>query len=221
VYILIIGGGKVGYYLAKTMIQGRHKVGIIEKDSNRCNYIVNDIQAVIINGDGTDIEVLEDAGTEEADYVVAVTGKDQENLVVCQLAKKYFKVPQTIARVNNPKNQEIFKKLGVDATISSTGAAAQLIENELPIYDIKTLSLFQNSDVEIIETELKTGCPVVNLPIRKLDLPEECVLIAVIRNNKVFFPKGDTVLQCKDKVFALAKHDSVHQLKTILLGVRQ
>jgi trk system potassium uptake protein TrkA len=220
-YILIIGGGKVGYYLAKTLIQNQHKVGIIESNYDRCNSIINDLDAIVINGDGTDIEVLHDAGATEADYVVAVTGKDQENLVVCQLAKKYFKVPRTIARVNNPKNQVIFKKLGVDATISSTGAAAQLIENELPINDIKTLSLFQKSDIEIIETELKTCCPVLNLPIRKLDFPEECVLIAIIREDKVFFPKGETILQPNDKVFALAKHDSVDKLKKILLGGRK
>jgi trk system potassium uptake protein len=217
-YILIVGGGKVGYYLAKTLIQGQHKVGVIEQNCERCNSIVDDLEAIVINGDGTDIEILQDAGAAEADYVVAVTGKDQENLVVCQLAKKYFKVPRTIARVNNPKNQVIFKKLGVDATISSTGAAAQLIENELPINDIKTLSLFQKSDIEIIETELKASCPILNLPIRKLDFPEECVLIAIIRDDKVFFPKGETVLQPKDKVFALAKHESVNQLKDILLG---
>jgi trk system potassium uptake protein TrkA len=217
-YILIVGGGKIGYYLAKTLIQGRHKIGIIETDCDRCNSIVNELEVIVVNGDGTDIEVLSDAGADEADYVVAVTGKDQENLVVCQLAKKYFRVPRTIARVNNPKNQAIFKKLGVDATISSTGAAAQLIQNELPIDDIKTLSLFQKSDIEIIETELKARSPVVNSPIRKLDFPEECVLIAVIREEKVFFPKGETVLQPKDKVFALAKHDSVNQLKEMLLG---
>ncbi|TCL71565.1 trk system potassium uptake protein TrkA [Hydrogenispora ethanolica] len=219
-YILIIGGGKVGYYLAKTLFQAGHDVGVIEQDSNRCHVIANDLDILVIHGDGTDIEVLEQANIKQAGYFVAATGKDEENLVACQLAKKYFQVPQTIARVNNPKNQAILQRLGVDATVSSTGIIAQMIQNQLAVDDVKTLPLFEKGDIELVETELKATSPVVNRAVREVGVPAECVLIAVVRGGKVLFPRGDTVLQAGDLVMALAKKQFEPSLKNILVGAK-
>ncbi len=217
-YILIIGGGKVGYYLAKTLFQAHHRVGVIESDPVRCDLIAKELDVLVINGDGADIEALDEANARDADYLVAVTGKDEENLVACQLAKKYYQVPRTIARVNNPKNQHIFNRLGVDATVSSTGAIARLIENQLAIDDVKTLPLFEDEGIEMIETELKNTSPVLNRQVRALSFPSDCVLIALIRNGKILFPKGDTVLKLGDRVFALSKRNTEGRLKTVLLG---
>jgi trk system potassium uptake protein TrkA len=217
-YIVLVGGGKVGYYLAKTLIQAKHRVGIIESDSNRCKSIANDLDALVINGDGTDIAFLEEANASEAAYVAAVTGKDEENLVACQLAKKYFEVPRTIARVNNPKNQGIFTKLGVDTTVSSTGTIARLIQNELAETDLKTLPLFENTNIEMIQVELKKNSPVAGRLIRELKLPAECVFIALLRQSSVLIPKGDTLLHPGDRIFALCHIDSHEILKKILLG---
>lgn len=217
-YILIIGGGKVGYYLAKTLNQANHRVGVIENDPARCDLIAKELDVLVISGDGADIEVLDEANVQDADYLVAVTGKDEENLVACQLAKKYFQVPRTIARVNNPKNQKIFNRLGVDATVSSTGAIARLIENELAIDDVKTLPLFEDEGIELVETELKNNSPVLDHRVRDLNFPNECVLIALMRNGKILFPKGDTVLKLGDRVFALSKQNAESSLKAILLG---
>lgn len=217
-FILIIGGGKVGYYLAKTLLLAGHEAVIIEVSSERCDLIAKELDLLVINGDGTDIEILEEANIGNAGYVVAVTGKDEENLVVCQLAKKYFQVPRTIARVNNPKNQAIFKKLGVDATVSSTGAIARLIENQLALDDLKRLPLFDEEGVELIETELKANSPVVTYKVKEIALPEECVLMAVYRNGSIVFPRGDTVLLTGDRIFALAKKKAEEKLKALLLG---
>jgi trk system potassium uptake protein TrkA len=217
-YIILVGGGKVGYYLAKTLIQAKHRVGLIEADADRCNLIANDLDILVINGDGTDIAVLEEANIGEATYLAAVTGKDEENLVACQLAKKYFQVPRTIARVNNPKNQAIFTKLGVDATVSSTGAIARLIENELAETDLKTLPLFENTKIEMIQVELPKTSPVINRALRELKLPAECVLIALLHQNKVQIPKGDTRFEPGDRIFALCHIDSHQLLRKILLG---
>lgn len=218
-YILIIGGGKVGYYLGKTLFQIGCEVGIIESDSDRCQLIASDLDLMVIHGDGTDIEVLEEAGVRQAGYFVAVTGKDEENLIACQVAKKYFQVPQTIARVNNPKNQTIFTRLGVDATVSSTGSIARLIQNQLAMDNIRTLPLFEKDGIELIETELKDSSPVLERAVREISLPSECVLIAVVRAGEVLFPKGDTVLYAGDRIMALAKKHSETLLKNLLVGV--
>ena len=133
-YIIIVGGGKVGYYLAKTLAPEKHKLVLIEEDGQLCDKIageLNDLGVGLINGDGTDINYLKDAEIENADILIAVTGYDQNNLVACQLAKNYFTVPRTIARVNNPKNIKVFKRLGVDSVVSSTAHIADMIEHEV------------------------------------------------------------------------------------------
>ena len=217
-YILIIGGGKIGYYLTKTLLQANYSVGIVEQDEKRCVTLAEDFEITVINGDGTDIKVLREAAVADARYAVAVTGRDEVNLVICQLAKKYFQVPVTIARVNNPENQRIFKILGVDATISTTALAAQFIGNELPLNGMRILSLFQQGDVEVVEVELKESSPVTGSAVSRLELPDECVLITVIHDGKISFPRGKTILRANDRIFALVKRESVDFLKKNLLG---
>ncbi len=217
-YILIIGAGKIGYYLAKTLRQADHRVGIVERDPRRCAALAEELGITVIEGDGTDIDTLREAGADEAKYVVALTARDEENLVICQLAKSYFKAPLTIARVNNPKNQTIFKMLGVDATVSSTALAAQMIENALPLNGMRIFSFFQEGDVEVTESELRSGSPVVGMAVSQLRLPEECVLIALIHQGKMIFPRGPTILSAGDKVFALVRRKSLDSFKTVLLG---
>lgn len=217
-YILIVGGGKVGFYLAKTLRGDRHLVGMVERDAERSRVLAQDLGVTVICGDGTDMDILRDAGADEADYVAAVTGRDEENLVICQLAKKHFKAPLTIARVNDPKNQSIFKLLGVDATVSTTALAAQMIENALPLNGMRIFSVFQQGDVEIVEAELREGSPVSGQQVSQLRLPEECVLITVIHDGSISFPRGKTVLEAGDRVFALARRQSVQALKIVLLG---
>ena len=217
-YILIIGAGKIGYYLAKTLRQSDHRVGIVERDPQRCAALAEDLGITVIQGDGTDIDTLREAGAGEAKYVVALTARDEDNLVICQLAKSYFKAPLTIARVNNPKNQTIFKALGVDATVSSTALAAQMIENALPLNGMRIFSLFQEGDVEVTESELGDGSPVVGRAVSQLRLPEECVLIALIHQGKMVFPRGPTILSAGDKVFALVRRQSLDAFKRVLLG---
>jgi trk system potassium uptake protein TrkA len=217
-YVLIVGGGRIGYYLAKTLLQSQHRVGLVERDAERCRTVAEDLGITVLQGDGTDIATLRDAGAEQAQYVVALTGRDQENLVICQLAKHYFRAPRTIARINNPKNQAIFKLLGVDATVSSTALAAQMIENALPLDGMRIFSVFQEGEVELTEVELRDGHPAVGLTVMQLKLPEECVLIALIHAGRMTFPRGRTVLETGDKVFALVRRRSLEAFKQVLLG---
>lgn len=124
---IIVGGGKVGYYLLKTLKEKRYEVTLIESNVDLCNKIAEEIGGDIICGDGSDVQVMQEAGIEYADVVAAVTGKDEENLVICQMAKLNFNIQKTIARINNPKNSDIFIKLGVDNTVCSTEVIANLI----------------------------------------------------------------------------------------------
>lgn len=217
-YILIVGGGEIGYYLAKTLLVEGNHLGLVEGDQERCRELAEKLDVTVVNGDGSDLNVLREAGAEEAQYVVAVTGRDADNLVICQLAKRYFRVPLTIARVNDPKNQAVFKALGVDATVSTTALAAQVIQNALPLNGLRIFTIFQQGEVEITEAELKEDSPVAGLPVSQLQLPAECVLIAVVRNGGVDLPRGGTVLRAGDRVFALARRQKVEALEAVLLG---
>ena len=217
-YILVIGGGEIGFYLTKTLLAAGHRVGIVEGDGALCRSIAEKLGITVFNGDGTDMNVLREAGAEEAHYVVAVTDRDADNLVICQLAKRHFKAPLTIARVKNPKNQAIFKSLGVDATVSSTALAAEMIQNALPLNGMRIFSIFQQEDVEITEVELKEDSPIAGLAVSKLTLPKECVLIAVVRDGRIDFPRGQTVLQAGDRVFALVRRQTLESLKQVILG---
>jgi trk system potassium uptake protein TrkA len=217
-YILIVGGGEIGYHLARTLLADGNRVGLVEGDAERCRELAEKLEITVIHGDGSDLNVLRDAGAEEAQYVVAVTDRDADNLVICQLAKRYFRTPLTLARVNDPRNQSVFKALGVDATVSSTALAAQMIQNALPLNGLRIFSIFQQGEVEITEAELKSDSPVAGLPVSQLRLPAECVLIAVVRDGRIALPRGSTVLQAGDRVYALARRQQVEALESALLG---
>jgi len=217
-YILIVGGGKIGYYLAKTLLRSGNRIGLVERNEARCRAIAEELDVAVVQGEGTDIETLRDAGADEAQFLAALTGRDEENLVICQLAKSYFRTSRTIALVNNPKNQAIFKVLGVDATVSSTALAAQMVENVLPLGGMRTFSVFQEGEVEIPEVELRQELPVTGLTVAQLRLPEECVLIALVHDGRMTFPRGRTVLQAGDKVFALVQRKSLDAFRRTFLG---
>src|SRR3989304_3329930 len=131
-YIIVVGGGKVGYYLAKELVEEGHEVLVMEKDAVKAERIAEELGDIALRGDGCEASIMEMAGFSRADMVIAVTGDDEDNLVVCQVAKVKFNVPRAVARINNPKNEEIFKRLGIDTTVSATAAILAHIEQEQP-----------------------------------------------------------------------------------------
>lgn len=218
--VVIVGGGKVGYYLAKTLLEAGHEVSIIEKDEDKARQLAEDLGVLVINGDGTNQYDLSDAMCDNADVVAAVTGKDEENLIVCQVAKKYFAPKRVIARVNNPKNERVFSLLGVDATVSSTSIIARMVEREAVLDKVKTLLEFGRQDMALVEVDLDESSGAVNRSVRELasELPSDCVLVAVIRKDHAIFPRGDTVLKAGDMVIALAASREEENLKKVLVG---
>ncbi|MGD0205599.1 MAG: TrkA family potassium uptake protein, partial [Dehalococcoidia bacterium] len=150
-YIIIVGGGKVGYYLAKQLVEDGHEVLVIEKDAAKCQQIADELGDIAVRGDGCEGTTLDAAGTGRADLFIAVTGDDEDNLVACQVAKNKFDVRRTVARINNPKNEIIFKKLGIDTTVSSTALLLANIEQELPSHPLIPLLTLKGSGLEIVE----------------------------------------------------------------------
>jgi trk system potassium uptake protein TrkA len=202
-YIIIVGGGKVGYYLAKTLLQDEHEVLIIERDKRKCDIISAELGGIVLRGDGTDSIVMEEAGMNRCDLAIAVTGDDEDNLMICQMAKKKFGVKRTIARINNPKNEHIFKLLGIDQTVSVTDLILAQIEREIPTQSLVHLLTLRDVGVSFLEAKVPPDSPAVNKPLRELNIPDDVVIPMIIRGGKGIVPSGDTTLKAGDEVVAV------------------
>jgi trk system potassium uptake protein TrkA len=217
-YILVVGAGKVGYFLAKRLCLGKNTVSIIEKDREICETIAKELEALVVNGDGCDPDILEEAGIKRANVVAAVTGGDEDNLVICQLAKEKFGIRRTIARVNNPGNEHIFSELGVDVPIDSTRIIAKIVEEEVSFSDIVNLMSFKRGKLSIVRLDLPKDSPVINKEVKDLKLPGDSVLVSIVRGEEVIVPKGNTLLLPGDDIIALTFIGNESQLLNSLLG---
>ena len=217
-FVLVIGGGKVGYYLTKELIASGHEVVLLEKDKERANQIADEIGSVVIAHDGCEGKYLAEAGANRADIVAAVTGDDEDNLVICQMAKHHFDVPRTIARVNNPKNEALFKHLGVDELISPTRMILGSIEQDIPVHELLHLATLGEGELELIEALLQPSSPAVGRNARDIPLPEGCAIFAIIRDDVAISVRADTVLAEGDKVIAIGKTECQTALHEQLIG---
>ena len=217
-YIIIVGGGKVGHFLAKRLSQDKHTIVLIEKDRELCNDLALDLDAVVVFGDGCEPLILEEAKIDRADVVAAVTGADEDNLVICQIAKEKFKVRRTVARVNDPDNEYTFSELGVDIPIDATAIIAKIIEEEASFTDFVNLMSFKRGKLAIVRVDLPEESPVIDKELQKIVLPDDSVLVSIIRGNDVIVPKGNTVLRAQDDIIALTKIENEQQLLNLLLG---
>lgn len=211
--VVIAGGGKVGYYLIKTLLPNKHKVTVIEPQGELCEKIANDLNITVIKGDATNISHLEEAETDKAQIFIAVTGKDEANLIACQLAKRNFGVKRTISRVNNPKNIAVFEKLGVDMAVSSTSIIADLIEQEVDYSGLKTLMKLKDGKVVLSEILIMPESPVCNKSLKELNIPGDCVIISVIRDEEVIIPNGFTILRSGDLIIVASSQEDQEMLK--------
>jgi len=217
-YIIVVGAGKVGYFLAKRLYQGKHVVSIIEKDKLNCEQIAKELGVLVINGDGCDPRILEEAGIERADVLAAVTGEDEDNLVICQLAKERFKIRRTVGRVNDPGNEHAFSELGIDVPVDSTKIIAKIIEEEVSFSDIVNLMSFKRGKLAIVRVDLPADSPVINKEVKDIQLPPDSVLVSIVRGEEVIVPKGNTVLIQGDDVVAMTLIGNEPQLLNLLAG---
>ena len=215
-YIIVAGGGKVGYYITKTLVNEGYEVLLIEKNPHKVAIFQERFGAVVIAGDAAEAGTLAAAGAARADVVIAVTGEDEDNLVICQMAKRKFQVGRTIARVNNPKNEQVFRMLGIDVTVSQTNYILNLIEQSIPDRSFVHLTSLRHADVSIVDAKITAGSHVANREIRDLDLPDNCVIAAISRGSDILVPEGDTTLLPGDDVIAITKRDQEADLRRVL-----
>lgn len=199
-YAIVVGGGKVGLNLARELLNKGAEVTLIEQRRDRFNAIEAELEYVAQYGDGTELWVLERAGIQRADLLVAVTGDDEDNLLVCQIAREKYLVDRIIARVNNPRNRQYFDLLGIQPSVSATDLILRLIEHEVPQYGTVHLLDLPGEKLEIIEMEVVPGAPAAGSAVQDLAMPEGSLVISVLREDGGFVPKADTVIEPGDEV---------------------
>ena len=213
-YIIIVGGGSVGYHLCKALLKEGHEILVLDKDATKCENFEDDMGSVCVRGDGCEVATLAEAGVSRAEVFIAATNGDEDNLVACQIAKHKFGVPRTIARVNDPKNEQIFRKLGVDCPISVTNLILEHIEEKIPTHPLIHLLTMGEENIEIVEVKILEGSKSAGKSVKELSLPSDSILALLIRNGqKPQVPTVDTVLEVNDRIIALTTTDSEETLQ--------
>ena len=217
-FVIIVGGGKTGSQLAVKLLSEGHQVKLIEDRPIVLERLKHELPAdVILAGDGSSPEVLEISGIERAQVLAAVTGEDEANLVITTLARFEFSVPRTIARVNNPKNAWLFTpEMGVDVALNQSDILARLIAEEMSMGDMMTLLKLRKGEYSVVEEKVHHRAVSAGKPLKDLDLPSECVIIAILRKGVLIIPRGETVLQPVDEIIALVHASQVADLARLL-----
>ena len=220
--VIIVGGGQVGAYLAGLLAGRGHDIKLIEAKESRLPVLRQTIsEQSIVHGNGAEPQVLEAAGIREADAVAAVTGADETNLVVATLARMEYGVRRVIGRVNNPKNAWLFTPaMGVDASLNQADMMARMVAEEMSMSDMMTLLKLHGGQYSLVERIVGHGSKVAGKKLRDIVLPEECVLVAVIRQSQLLIPRGDTDLRENDKVVAITNVAQMHTLAAALGGTQ-
>jgi trk system potassium uptake protein TrkA len=218
VYIVVVGGGKVGYHLTKALLTEGQEVLVIEKDADKADRITRDLGATALAGDGAEVATLDLAGLERADVVAAVTGHDEDNLIIAQVAKGKFHVPRTVARINNPRNEFIFTKLGIDVTVSATEIILAAIMQSIPAHPFVHLLTLQEGGIEFVELQLREDSPATGRMAGELELPPETALPLLIRKGAPIVVQSDTELETDDHLVAVTTSQQEGLLRRSILG---
>jgi trk system potassium uptake protein TrkA len=217
-YIVIAGGGKVGANLAKSVIDLGHEVTLVEQRRERFELLEEEFEHNVQLGDATELFVLERAGlARPPDLVVAVTGDDEDNMIICQIARERYGVESVIARVNDPRNQEHFDLLGISPTVSATSIILAMIEHEVPEHGLIHLLELRKENLEIVEVQLEADSPCIGKEVSRIELPSGARLITVMRKGKAQMGDGETQLQAGDQVLAVLEPGKEEELRSVLL----
>jgi trk system potassium uptake protein TrkA len=218
-YIMIVGGGSVGYYLSQALLKEGHEVLVLEKDAAKCSRLEDAMGSVCVIGDGCEVSTLAEAGAGRADVFIAATDEDEDNLVACQVAKYKFKVPRTIARISNPKNEDLFKKLGIDCGIVVTNLILKNIEEEIPTHPLVHLATMAEEGAGIVEIKIEKGSKVIGKSIRDVSLPKSSILALLMRKGeKPVVPTPDIIIKVNDRFIALTSLENEEELRRALIN---
>ncbi|MGN1136476.1 MAG: potassium channel family protein [Oscillospiraceae bacterium] len=212
--VIIVGGGKVGYYLIRTLIEHKHEPTVIEINKAVSRKIADGVDIPVILGDATKIEVLRAAGADEADAFISVTGNDQCNMISCQLAKNEFGIKKTIARANNPKNVEVIKAFGVDTVINSTDSIASIIEREVDTNKIKQLLQINGGAVALFEVALPDNYVYDGKMLMEMKIPSLFNIVSITRGESLIIPRGQSVLKSGDKLLIISDSEAIKEIKS-------
>ena len=219
--MISVCGGKAGRSLARVLLERRHEVCLIEKDPARCAELADDLDAAIFPGDGTNVSVLEAAGAKNAGCLMAVTGVDQDNLVAAQLAQGHFGTKKVIARVNDPRNAEMFRALGIPDVVSSTEIVVQLIEQEADIAHMHLIASLEQGKGEIVSMTLPHNTAWEGMALKDVDIPRGALVISVIRAGELTIPNGSTVLHAGDELVAVSEDRCRKALRRALAETKE
>lgn len=217
--VVIVGGGKVSYYLARSIISKGYKVVVINKDEKFCKEMAMKLKALVINGDGSKLAVLAQAELMRDDILVVLTPRDHDNLIIAHLAEKMFGLERIVCLVNDPENVDIFKELGVPNVVNLTSLINQTLESMMFAEEIEQHIPIEEEKLVFLRLELKEGSPAQKKALKEIDLPPESIIAAIIREGSVIIPRGDTVLKAGDRLFVMCAPKVQTKVTEVLLGV--
>ncbi len=215
-FILIVGGGKVGINLGRLLRAEDYEVVIIEGDRRKYEVVEHEFEHAAVLGDGTEMDTLERAGIARADYVLAVTGDDEDNIIICQLATEKYDVPHVVARVNNPLNQRTFDSLGIKPTVSSVASILALVEHRLPRHHLLSLMTFEEENIMLMEVAVSQESAAVGRKLSELSLPQGVLLALIFRDHDAVVPHGDVELRADDRLMIIVERGKEDELYRIL-----
>lgn len=216
-YAIIVGGGKIGYYLSRSLINRDYEVCLMEKNPVNARRLAAELGDVVMQADGCDPLVLQSAGVERADLLFAATGDDPDNLVVCQMAKCCFGRTNIIARVNNPDNETLFEKLGIHERVSGTAAVLSLISQKVGKSPVILLGALERSSLEVVEILVDDESPFCGAKLADIQLPPKCLVISSLRAGEAHIPSGDTTFEAGDVMIVLVPAELESTLREFLV----
>jgi trk system potassium uptake protein TrkA len=218
-FAVIIGCSEIGYHLAKSLLATGHEVVVVEKEQERCQLLIDEVGSISLQGDGTDEAILKQAGLARADVLIAVAGRDDTNLVICQMSKHVFSVPRTMAVIRDPKNEALFHVLGVDVVVNSIHLVLASLEDGIPGRPLVHLSSLRSPGTEMISVSIPSDAGVVGMRLEDLELPPRSFISLVIKNGGAALPTDGMVLEAEDELVAVTMTGDEQTLYDILTGV--
>ncbi len=216
--ICIVGGGLITYFLSRSLISKGHSLTIINKYKEECEWFARRLRAVVIHGNGTNPSVVRDALTVGIEAVLAITPNDEDNFIICQIAQKNYNIGYTFALLNDPDNEKIFQELGIQAVFSPTRVLSNMIEQRAGYESVTTFNPLAEGKVNLLEIDLPEDTPVAGKKIQELKLPENCLIVSILRDHQVIIPKGNTELYPLDRIGIISIPDVYSRVIAFLTG---